>query len=407
MVPATSHADRILMRWPLASSRQVLNSGFFPWQSIWLQPGAASSFVTEGGFSPACPLVLMSTRNRRRPWRQLAITFTYEAEFRAHGLPAKKDQMLSPIWRVPGRNEVCRESEVKRAQGRACVDHLKPRELYGTLPSYLQAGKGTSGTGYKMKTDCWWIASLSTSLPPLHPQTSIVAQFPCLLRRESPSCHNSSANLHILYAEFLPAGNVSGAYKSCWQCTRRQLDWVGSPLFSLQSCSPLSRLAVRDCTFRTFFPFYFSSASHDYLPFVHSHPHPTPTPSSTPNLGNGWRFPGQDLGELQSHPASLEMQPLLGVVFLLDGAPGQCLRCPSASVSPAYQRYRTGVSLALRFQVLSLDIVHRAQEAVLFYDQGIFHLIWFIHSPSPTVYSLLLHSASGSLKSMGNSPSQV
>ena len=95
---------------------------------------------------------------------------------------------------------------------------------------------------------------------------------------------------------------------------------------------------------------------------------PCPTPSSTPNLGNGWGLPGQDLGELQTHPASLEMQPLLGVVFLLDGAPGQGFRCPSPSVSPAYQRYRTGVSLALYFRVLSLDVVHRAQEAVLFYD---------------------------------------
>ena len=94
---------------------------------------------------------------------------------------------------------------------------------------------------------------------------------------------------------------------------------------------------------------------------------PTPTPSSTPNLGNGWGLPGQDPGELQTHPASLEMQPLLGVVFLLDGAPGQGFRCPSPSVSPAYQRYRTGVSLALHFQVLSLDVVHRAQEEVLFY----------------------------------------
>lgn len=216
-----------------------------------------------------------------------------------------------------------------------------------------------------------------SALPPAtHPQTSIVAQFLGLLRHESPSCHNSSANLHILYAEFLPAGNVSRAYKSCWQCTRRRLEWVGSPLLSLQSSSPLSRLAVRDCTLLTFVPSYFSSASHDYLSFVHSSP-PTPTPSSTPNLGNGWGLPGQDPGELQTHPASLEMQPLLGVVFLLDGAPGQGFRCPSPSVSPAYQRYRTGVSLALHFQVLSLDVGPRKQ-------------CYFMIKESPTLFGLFV-----------------
>ena len=109
---------------------------------------------------------------------------------------------------------------------------------------------------------------------------------------------------------------------------------MGSPLFSLQSCSPLSQLAVRDCTLLTFVPSYFSSASHDYLSFVHSH---SPTiPSSTQNLGNGWGLPGQDLGELQTHPASLEMQPLLGLVFLFDGAPGQCFRCPLPHGVPCF-----------------------------------------------------------------------
>lgn len=62
------------------------------------------------------------------------------------------------------------EGEAKRAQDRAYVDHSKPRELNGTLPLYLQAGKGTSGTGYKMKTDCWRIAPPLVSTPP-DPQT--------------------------------------------------------------------------------------------------------------------------------------------------------------------------------------------------------------------------------------------
>lgn len=136
------------------------------------------------------------------------------------------------------------------------------------------------------------------------------------------------------------------AYKSCWQCTRRQgLDWVGHPIQPSILFPSLSAGCQR-LYLPYLFPFYFSSASHDYLPFVHSHPHPTPTPS-TSNLGNGWRFPGQDLGELQSHPASLEMQPLLGVFCLmgLSSVPSVSLPvCP-----PAYQRYRTGVSLAPPF----------------------------------------------------------
>ena len=211
----------------------------------------------------------------------------------------------------------------------------------------------------------WPFPLADTPLPtPPHPQTSIIAQFLGLLRHESPSCHNSSAKLHILYAEFLPAGNVSGAYSpagnapgggwsgwahpySAFNPVSHSLGWLSetvpsSPLFPPISAQPLMTI------------FLLST--------------PCPTPSSTPNLGNGWGLPGQDLGELQTHPASLEMQPLLGVVFLLDGAPGQGFRCPSPSVSPAYQRYRSGVSLALYFQVLSLDVVHRAQEAVLFYD---------------------------------------
>lgn len=40
---------------------------------------------------------------------------------------------------------------IKRAQGRARVDHLEPRELNGTLPSYLQAVESTTGTW--LKTD--------------------------------------------------------------------------------------------------------------------------------------------------------------------------------------------------------------------------------------------------------------
>lgn len=60
---------------PLHLQGRFWTQVFFPWQSFWLQTVAASSFVTEGGLSTACPLVLMSTRNKRLPWRQLAITF--------------------------------------------------------------------------------------------------------------------------------------------------------------------------------------------------------------------------------------------------------------------------------------------------------------------------------------------
>ena len=116
-----------------------------------------------------------------------------------------------------------------------------------------------------------------------HPQTSVVAQFPGLLRGESPSCHNSGAYLHVLYAEFLPAGNVSGTYKSCWQCPGRQLEWEHT---LIQLCSPPSWLAVRDRAFLILVPSYFSSASHDCLTFVPSNPTPIPPQ----NLEMDWIF---------------------------------------------------------------------------------------------------------------------
>lgn len=86
----------------------------------------------------------------------------------------------------------------------------------------------------------------------------MVAQFSGLLRDESPACHNSSVNLHIIYTEFLPAGDVSGGLQVLL-AVHRAAAGVGGltriqssglfPTFST-GCQTVSSLPV---------PFYFSS----------------------------------------------------------------------------------------------------------------------------------------------------
>lgn len=106
-----------------------------------------------------------------------------------------------------------------------------------------------------MKTDCWRIAFPSSSPPPT---PTVVAQFPGLLRDESPSCHNSSVNLHIVYAEFLPAGDAPGGLQVLLAVHRAAAGVGGltriqaSGLFPSLSagCQTVSSLPV---------PFYFSS----------------------------------------------------------------------------------------------------------------------------------------------------
>lgn len=182
----------------------------------------------------------------------------------------------------------------------------------------------------------------------------------------STSCMLNFSQQEMFLGLTSPAGNAPGGGWSGWahpysafSPLPRSLGWLSETVPSLPLFPPISAQPLMT-TFLLSTP-----------------PPPTPTPSSTPNLGNGWGLPGQDPGELQTHPASLEMQPLLGVVFLLDGAPGQGFRCPSPSVSPAYQRYRTGVSLALHFQVLSLDVGPRKQ-------------CYFMIKESPTLFGLFV-----------------
>lgn len=91
--------------------------------------------------------------------------------------------------------------------------------LIRVLPLYLQASKGyyPVSSGQQKHFREWLFSEdrlLEHSFPyflySLHPQISKTAQFSRLLRGESPSCHNSTVNLHIVYAEFLPAGDSSG-----------------------------------------------------------------------------------------------------------------------------------------------------------------------------------------------------
>lgn len=95
-----------------------------------------------------------------------------------------------------------------------------------------------------MKTDCWRIAFPSSSPPPT---PTVVAQFPGLLRDESPCVIIQVLISTSFTLNFSQQETLLVAYKSCWQCTGQQLEWVGSPVFRLPACSPPSHLAVRLC----------------------------------------------------------------------------------------------------------------------------------------------------------------
>lgn len=100
----------------------------------------------------------------------------------------------------------------------------------------------------------------------------------------------------------------------------------GGSLFSLQSCSPVSAGCQRLYLPNTFFPFYFSSASHDYLPFVHSHPHPTPTPSpQTLEMDGGFLVRTWESSKAIQHPWKCNHFwggiPVMGLLGSALGAP--------------------------------------------------------------------------------------
>lgn len=78
---------------------------------------------------------------------------------------------------------------------------------------------------------------------PMSFELHVAAQFPGLLRGESPSCQNSSVNLHIVDAEFLPAGDLSGGLQVMLTAHR-----AAAGVGGLQPCSPPSLLlAVTLC----------------------------------------------------------------------------------------------------------------------------------------------------------------
>lgn len=170
----------------------------------------------------------------------------------------------------------------------------------------------------------------------------MVAQLPGLLRGESPSCHNSSVNLHIMCVEFVPAGGSPGDLK-VMPALHREAAGVGACPESAFSLFPLSGLAVRDCALPTPVPSCFSSAA-----FLHPTPnvcYPSPLPPSQYLKMDGvflirtWRVPS---------PASLLGNvAAAGLTFLLDGAPRLCLTplATPCSVCPAYQGTGLGFPL--------------------------------------------------------------
>lgn len=166
----------------------------------------------------------------------------------------------------------------------------------------LRAGKGTSETASKVKTDCWRIASL----PRLHrpcPGTSVVAQFPVLLGR---------SHLHVIIQVListLATLNFS-QQETCWWLVRHAGRLWGSPLLSPQACPHPLCCALPTLTLRV-----------PAQPLLAALPEPPPLPTATlQKPGNGRGLPG-DHGELHTHPGSWEAQPLWGGHSYLMGLP--------------------------------------------------------------------------------------
>lgn len=206
------------MRWTLGSSRQALSSGSFPGTAL-ITAWAAASFVPGGSFGPVCPLVPMSPGGSEPPppsgKQSSEPLYSPSREFHA-----------PPCWEGARQNGSLQNGG--NSTGQSLYPSFKTEGTVWDITLYLQAGKGTWETASEMKTDCWRIASL----PRLHrpcPGTSVLAQFPVLLRGESPPCHHSSANLQVGYTEVLSAGDTTGGCKPCWQL-------MGSPSFRLQAC---------------------------------------------------------------------------------------------------------------------------------------------------------------------------
>lgn len=149
----------MLQRWSLLDLEGRLWAQFLSHGRRLLQPRDASSFVPGNSFNPVCPLVSMLTSNSGQLWDSWPSPSSGKPEFGVHRPQTKSVQKLRPIWRVPIINGAWRENRAKRA----CVYHFEPRELNGTLPSYLQAGESTTGT--QSKTDCLKTDSPLVSTP--------------------------------------------------------------------------------------------------------------------------------------------------------------------------------------------------------------------------------------------------
>lgn len=189
-----------------------------------------------------------------------------------------------------------------------------------------------------MKADCQRTASPSC-LHPLPLQVSAVAQFPGLLRGESPSCHNLSVDLHIMFAEFLPAGDISndlqvmlavhGEAAGGGSLTRVQPSALFPTL--LAGCQRLCPAHPCSLLFQL-------------------------SPSWLPYFAPSWKFMGPRSGPRKTPNSS----GLLGVGIAI--GEDLCFRWPPACPELTKGTGLAGVFLALHFRYL--DIAHGAQEAV-------------------------------------------
>lgn len=97
---------------------------------------------------------------------------------------------------------------------------------------------------------------------------------------------------------------------------------------------------------------------------VHSHPTQPPLlPPQTLEMDGGFLVRTWESSKAIQHP--WKCNHFWGWYSCLMGLLGSALGCPSASVSLLTKGTGLGFPV-LHFQALSLDIVHRAQEAVLF-----------------------------------------
>lgn len=367
------------MRWPLASSRQALNSSFFPWQSFWLQSGAASSFVTGGSFSPSCPW----------SWCQPG---TGGCPGGSWPLPSCRKQSSGPldsqtrefkcsalyIWGVPGRREVCCDNEAARAYGAEPVSIIQsPGNYRGHYACNFRLAEAPQGLALRWRQIVGEQRPRSVSPPA--PHTHRPQWLPSSLVSWEVS------HLHVIIQvlistsrmlNFSQQGTFLGLTSRAGKCTGRQLEWVGSPVFSLQLYSSPSWLTVPTLSLFLTFQLSLWWLPH-FCPLLS--PHHPPLPKKP--LGNERRFLGQDWESSKPIQPPWKCHHLWGWHFYLTGFLDWALDPPVCLLFTK----GTGLGFSLlsspKFCLCTWPMRPRKQCDFMIKERN-FHCVWFIHSLS-------------------------